>query len=261
MDRTVGGGHRTRVTVERIEVDGRAATLTDVATPALINFGHYTSMQVRRHRVRGMAQHLDRLVGSTRELFEVALDADQVRAWIRHAVAESPDAAVRVNVFRRNPDGPVSVMVTVRPPYDPPSTPQRLWTVPYQRPVPHIKHVGSFGQIYHARLAAGRGYDDALLTADDGTISETTAANIGFFVDGTVRWPDAPCLVGTAMALLGGERGPVRLADLPTTAGAFLASSTGIVPVGRIDELTLPVDDRLMRSVRDRYDDVPWDLI
>ena len=258
------------MTVERIEVNGRAATLTDVATPALINFGHYTSMQVRRHRVRGMAQHLDRLVGSTRELFDVALDADQVRAWIRHAVAESPDAAVRVNVFRRNPDGPVSVMVTVRPPNDPPSTPLRLWTVPYQRPVPHIKHVGSFGQIYYGRLAAGRGYDDALLTADDGTISETTVANIGFFwrdrraplsAAGVVRWPDAPCLIGTAMALLGGERGPVRVADLPTVLGAFVANSIGIVPVGRIDELTLPFDDRLMASVRDRYDAVPWDPI
>jgi branched-subunit amino acid aminotransferase/4-amino-4-deoxychorismate lyase len=249
------------VTVERIEVDGRSATLTDVATSALINFGHYTSMQVRQHRVRGMQQHLDRLAFQTRELFGVDLDADQVRAWIRQAVAESPDAAVRVNVFRRDPGGPVSVMVTVRPPYEPQATPQRLWTVRYQRPVPHIKHVGTFGQIYYGRLAAGRGYDDALLTADDGTISETTVANIGFFVDGVVRWPDAPCLIGTAMALIGGERVSFRVADLPAVDGAFVANSNGVVPVGRIDELTLPVDDRLMRSVRDRYDAVPWDSI
>jgi branched-subunit amino acid aminotransferase/4-amino-4-deoxychorismate lyase len=247
--------------MERIEVDGRSATLADVATPALINFGHYTSMQVRRHRVRGMHQHLDRLAFQTRELFETELDVDQARAWVRQAVADSPDAAVRVNVFRRNPDGPVSVMVTVRPPYEPASRPQRLWTVAYQRPVPHIQHVGSFGQIYHARRAAGQGYDDALLTAEDGTISETTVANIGFFVDGEVRWPDAPCLIGTAMALLGGERGPVRVADLPGMAGAFVANSTGIAPVGQIDALTLPVNDRLMRRVLDRYDAVPWDLI
>jgi len=249
------------VTVQRIEVDGQSATPTDVATPAVINFGHYTSMQVRRHRVRGMAAHLDRLVFQTRELFDTELDADQVRAWIRQAIEESPDAAVRVNVFRRSPDDPVSVMVTVRSPYDPPSKPQRLWTVLYQRPVPHIKHVGTFGQIYYGRLAVGRGYDDALLTAADGTISETTVANIGFFVDGAVRWPDAPCLVGTAMALLGGERVPVRVADLPTMAGAFLANSNGIVAVGQIDELTLPIDEGLMRSVRDRYDALPWDPI
>jgi branched-subunit amino acid aminotransferase/4-amino-4-deoxychorismate lyase len=256
--------------MERIEVDGRSATLADVAHPALVNFGHYTSMQIRGHRVRGIQQHLDRLAVQTRELFDLELDTDQVRAWIRQAVTDSPDVAVRVNVFRRAPDGPVSVMVTVRPPYGPPSRPQRLRTVRYQRPVPHIKHVGSFGQIYYARLAAAQGYDDALLTADDGTISETTGANIGFLwrdrrapsvVDGGVRWPDAPCLVGTAMALLGGERGPVRVADLPTVAGAFVANSTGIVPVGQIDGLTLPVDEELMRSVLDRHDALPWDQI
>src|SRR5262249_20031282 len=65
---------------------------------------------------------------------------------------------------------PVAVMVTVRPPGPAPAGPLRLQTAQYQRPVPHIKHLGGFGQGYHANLARRDGYDDALLVGPDGTI-------------------------------------------------------------------------------------------
>ena len=42
-------------------------------------------------------------------------------------------------------------------------------------------NVGDFGQAYYGRLAESRGFDDALLTGPDGTISETAMANVGFF--------------------------------------------------------------------------------
>ena len=245
----------------RIEVDGRPATVEDVSHPALVNFGHYTSMQVRGRRVRGLGQHLGRLSAATRELFDADLDPQRVMGCVRRALADDEDASVRVNVYRPDGDGPVVVMVTVRPPYLHAGTPQRLRTVVYQRPVPHIKHVGSFAQTYYARLAEAQGYDDALLTDADGVVSETTIANVGFFVDGSVRWPDAPCLIGTTMALLGGDRTPVRVVDLPAMAGAFVANSNGVAPVSQVDELRLPVDDRLMGAVIDRFADVAWDSI
>ena len=245
----------------RIEVDGRPATVDDLAHPVLVNFGHFTSMQVRGRRVRGLRHHLDRLTAANRELFGADLDPELVRALIRRALTDTDDASVRVNAYRREEEGPVSLMVTVRAPYEFPAAPLRLQTVLYGRPVPHIKHVGSFGQAYYGRLAARQAYDDALLTGEDGAISETTVANFGFFVDGAVHWPAAPCLVGTTMALLGGERRPIRVADLPGLAGAFVANSNGIAPVGQIDSLTLPVDEHLMRTVLDRYGEVPWDLI
>ena len=53
----------------------------------------------------------------------------------------------------------------------------------------------------------------------------------------------------------------MALADLPSFAGAFVANANGIAPVQRIDDVTLPVDDRLMRTVTERYDASPWELI
>jgi branched-subunit amino acid aminotransferase/4-amino-4-deoxychorismate lyase len=249
-----------------MDVDGRPAAAADLEHPALVNFGHFTSMQVRRGRVRGLELHLRRLTGATRELFDTDLDPDLVRAYVRRALAETVAASVRVNVFAPEPDGPVSVLVAIRPVGELPQTPWRLLSVPYQRPVPHLKHVGSFGQIYYGRLAARQGYDDALLTDPSGLVSETGIANIGFFDEAGVSWPDAPCLAGITMQLLAeaglpGRRRAVSLADLPSFAGAFVANANGIAPVQRIDDLTLPVDDRLMRTVTGPYEASPWELI
>ena len=55
-------------------------------------------------------------------------------------------------------------MVTVRPPAGMQATPWRLRTVPYQRPLAHIKHLADFGQSYFRRLALRDQFDEALLT-------------------------------------------------------------------------------------------------
>ena len=49
------------------------------------------------------------------------------------------------------------------------------------------------------------------------------------------------------------------MADLPAMAGAFVANSHGVAPVSQVDEVRLPVDDRLMGAVIDRFNDVGWD--
>jgi branched-subunit amino acid aminotransferase/4-amino-4-deoxychorismate lyase len=161
-------------------------------------------------------------------------------------------------------------MVTVRPPVDPSQNPQRLKSVPYLRPVPHIKHVGGFGQIYYGRLAEREGFDDALLTGSGGEVSEAAISNIAFSDGTAVIWPDAACLAGITMQLLQprlagaglpSRRGPVRLADLPSFTGAFVTNSRGIAPVGRIDGTTLAVDPGLMKTVTEIYESVPWDPI
>ncbi len=94
-------------------------------------------------------------------------------------------------------------MVTVKPPGEV-STPQRLQSVRYQRPDAHLKHLAT-GQSYYSRLARRNGFDDALLTGDEGVVSESAIANIGFFDDFGVVWPDAPNLHGITMRLLEGE--------------------------------------------------------
>lgn len=256
-----------------IEIDGREATV-DALAPALGGYGHFTAMQVRAGRVRGLDFHLERLDGATRELFGTGLDGERVRGDVRHALATSgrQDAAVRVNVFQpvEGPGEPVAVMVTVRPPAEMPAGPQRVKSVPYQRPVAHLKHVGGFGQGYYVRQAAAEGYGEALLVGPGGEIAEGAVTNIGFLDGGTVVWPDAPQLRGITLRVLERElaaagiaqtRRPVRLPDVPSYGGAFLANSRGIAPVAAIDAMPVPTDAKLLVRIGELYRSAPWDEI
>lgn len=259
-----------RTTLLRVEVNGSIATAGLLQHLALVNYGHFTAMQVRDGRTRGLDLHLRRLDVATRELFGTGMDADRIRGYVRHALADVRDASVRVIVFWPETDDAPAVMVTVRPPAEMPAGSLSLKSVPYQRPVPHIKHIGGFAQIYYRRFAAADGFDDAVLAGPGGIISEGAISNIAFF-DGTmVTWPDAPCLAGITMQLLeprlaGGDlptrRGPVRLADLPSVTAAFVTNSRGIAAVGRIDATTIPACPALMKTLSGIYESIPWGAI
>lgn len=246
-----------------IELNGKPATVDGLAFPALNNDGHFTAMQVRGHAVRGLSVHLDRLTSATRELFDAELDLEEVRAHVRHALGDTADAAVRVYVYW--PGEPL-VMVVVRPPHDLPADAQRLGSVPYQRPMPHVKHVGGFGQRRALADVARRGCDDALLTTPDGEVAETAIANVGFLRGSAVVWPSAPMLTGTTMRLLDDRLAasgtpsraePIRLPDVGSFDGAFVANSTGIAPVATVDDVRLPAGPAVAR-LRELYESVPW---
>ncbi|WP_432929323.1 aminotransferase class IV [Microbispora sp. CA-135349] len=257
--------------VPRIEIDGRPPTVEQLSHPALVNYGHFTAMQVRGFATRGLALHLDRLDAATRELFGTGLDGDLVRRRIRHALGDdTPDASVRVVVHRPDAGAAPSVMVVVRPPVPAPEGPVRLKSAHYQRPVAHIKHVGAFGQIHHRELAAREGFDDALLTGPGGAISESGIANVAFFDGSRVIWPDAPCLHGITMRLLEpllpaagfpSHRAPVRLADLPSFRTVLVTNSHGVAPVDRVDGLALPIDAAFAAAVTEIYESVSRDPI
>src|SRR5689334_5161171 len=187
----------------------------------LANYGHFTSMQVRGGGVRGLDLHLERLDRSNRELFGRPLPGARVCELARAALGADRDASLRVLVLDGGVGGEPAVIVNVRPPFEMPPAAQSLLSVPYQRPVPHVKQIGGgFGQVYYGRLAEARGFDDALLAAPDGTISEATICNVAFLRGDEVVWPDAPALAGIAMQLLEprlrSRRATVRLADLGT---------------------------------------------
>jgi branched-subunit amino acid aminotransferase/4-amino-4-deoxychorismate lyase len=253
-------------------VDGRAPLPEQLSRLALESYGHFTAMQVRGHRVRGLALHLARLDAASREMFGCPADGGQVRGYIRQALAGTADASVRVYVLAPGADSGdhPSVTVTVRPPGELTPAEFRLRSVPYQRSLAHIKHLGDFGQTYYRLQAASAGYDEALLTGPDGLISEGCICNVGFVDRDTVVWPAAPMLAGITMQLLQQQlsaaglrwtRRPVRLADLATMTGAFVSSARGIAPVAEIDDTTLPVAADLMARLARCYDAVPFDLI
>jgi branched-subunit amino acid aminotransferase/4-amino-4-deoxychorismate lyase len=260
----VTGGHGVHV-----EIDGARATAGQLSTVAPGGYGHFTAMQVRNRQVRGLDLHLARLDAANREMFGVALDTAKVVGYIRHALGErTQDASVRVNICEM-PDG-TAVMVTVRPPGAMQAGAWRLQTVPYQRSVAHIKHLGDFGQGYFQRLARYNGFDEALLTGPGGIISEGSITNIGFSDGAGIVWPDAPALAGITMQILERElprcgvpsrHASVCISGLGSFAAAFVTNSHGIAPVGQIDELAMPVDVALMKTVTEAYESAGWDLI
>jgi branched-subunit amino acid aminotransferase/4-amino-4-deoxychorismate lyase len=248
-----------------IEIDGEIPSAEQVWA-TLSSYGHFTALQVRDGKTRGLALHLRRLESATKETFGVPLDLDRVRALIRHALGATRDRSVRVYLFEGSDDP--RVVVTVKPPAQIGRS-QRLHSVAYRRPSPHIKQV-STDQAFYRRRAQQEGADDALLTYDDGTVCETTMANIGFFDASGVVWPEAEMLRGITMQLLEEalprrgvpmRRVPIRASAVSSFEGAFVSNARGIAAVSRIDgaELAAPVDR--LADVLDAYASVPWDVI
>ncbi len=255
----------------RIEIDGRPPTMDALQRLALDHAGHFTAMQVRDACVRGLDLHLARLDEGSRELFGAGLDGERVRELVRHALGgDVRDASLRVIVFEPGAPGELSVMITLRPPGGVSQAPQALHAVEYQRTLPHVKHIGGFGQGHHGRTARRAGFDDALFADHTGAVSETSIANIGFLCGGDVVWPSAPALQGITMQLveprigaagIPTSRRPVHLADLPACSAAFVTNARGIAPVGRIDDVNLAVDHSLMAALDRVYVEVPWDAV
>jgi branched-subunit amino acid aminotransferase/4-amino-4-deoxychorismate lyase len=135
----------------------------------------------------------------------------------------------------------------------------------YERPVAHVKHVGGFGQFYFGRRAERAGFDDALLVDRDGVVSEGAITNLACHDGSSVVWPDAPALEGVTMGLLErvlpSRRAPVRVADLPSYATVLVTNSWGVTAVERVDDVRLPVDESIVKTVREAYGAVPWDRI
>ena len=254
-----------------MEIDGHAARADELRFPALVNYGHFTAMQVRAQAVRGLDLHLERLDAATRELYDTGLDGDLVRSRIRHALGDDiADATVRVIVFQPDPGDRPSVLVTVRPQAEAPAAPQRLRSVVYQRPVAHIKHTGTFAQIHYGLRAERDGFDDALFTSDDGIVSEAAISNIGCVRYQVITWPDAPALRGITMQLLDrnlaaaglrSRRDTIRLPDLGSSDAVFLTNSLGVSPAGRVDDRELPADPEVLAALSAIYRRVPWDPI
>jgi branched-subunit amino acid aminotransferase/4-amino-4-deoxychorismate lyase len=254
----------------RVEIDGAPATEDGLRDLALSGYGHFTAMQVRDRRVRGIGLHMKRLDAANRELFGAGLDAAELLSFIRHALGDGiRDASVRVLVTESQGRAP-RVTVTVRPPAVMLPGSWKLRSVPYQRAVAHIKHLGDFGQGYYQRAVQAAGFDEALLTGPDGVISEGSITNVGFYDGATVTWPAAPVLDGTTMQLLESRLGRhglpsrsahVRLADLGSFTAVFVANSRGIAPVCQIDDVAIPVDEALMKTLHEVLDSAGWDDI
>ncbi|MGB3394509.1 MAG: aminotransferase class IV [Stenotrophomonas sp.] len=247
-----------------------------LAGAALVNYGHFTSLQVRAGAAQGWALHLQRLQQGTRELFDTALDEAQLREWLRQALARCgmPDASLRITVFSRGFDFrqplravPVDVLIGVGAPATPPAVGRAVVPVRYQREMPHLKHVGTFPLFHHRRVAMRQGFDDALFVDAAGRVSEGSTWNLAFLDGDDVLWPQAAALRGTAERLLaaGLERQgmaqswrEIPLQALPGISAAVACNATGLWPLTRIGEYGLARSDVLLQRLQQVLAQEPW---
>jgi branched-subunit amino acid aminotransferase/4-amino-4-deoxychorismate lyase len=247
-----------------VEVNGRRA---DHATMSLLEhegWGHFTAMQVRGGRARGLGLHLSRLEAAHRDVYGRALSGQEVRARIRHAFGGRPDTSVRVYGYW------AGLIVTVREPHDMPRRPHSMTAVHFQRPLARLKHVGSWGQDRFRQAALAAGFDEGLLVDETGRISEGTVTNVVFWRDGTVIWPDAPKLAGITMLLLRRQLAaaglrqaeePVHVQDLAAYQGMILCNARGWAPVSRVDDLAIAQGEEFADVIAAAMDNCPWDEI
>ncbi|TCO40731.1 aminotransferase class IV family protein [Dokdonella fugitiva] len=263
----------------RTELNGHAVDVEGLRALALVNYGHFTSMQVCDGGVRGLELHLARLRAATPELFGRELDVDATRAWMRRVVdGERGTRSLRVTVFSRSLDrdrllepAAPDVLVACAPARTLAPTPLRVRSVRYQREAPHIKHIGTFGLYHQKRLAQAAGYDDALFVDARDAVAEGSIWNVGFFDGERIVWPDAPALCGVSMQLLhDGLRRlgvpstarSVSLADIGRFRSAFFTNtSCAFMPIARIDDTPFVVDPALQALLDAAMAEHPWQPI
>ena len=247
-----------------IEVNGREADQAAVSLLDHEGWGHFTAMQVRAGRARGLDLHLSRLEAAHQEIYGRALGGQEVCARIRHALGGRPDASVRVYGYW------AGLIVTVREPQETPRRPHSMTAVQFQRPLARLKHVGSWGQGLFGQIAAAAGIDEGLLVDETGRISEGTITNVGFWRDSVVIWPQAPKLDGITMLLLRRQLAaagvaqaeePVRVHDLARYGGMIVCNSRGWAPVGRVDDVMIAQDQAFIGVIAAAIGSCPWDEI
>ncbi|AOD14350.1 aminotransferase class IV family protein [Xanthomonas fragariae] len=235
--------------------NGTPATLQQLGAAALINYGHFTTLQVRDNAARGLDLHLQRLQHDSVALFGASIDDLSICAQVRAGLsaAGSKDASVRITVFSqdfelRDPsrDVALDVLMSLSPAAQMPASALRVHPVRYVREQPQLKHVGTFALLHLRRQAMLAGYDDALLIDAQEQVVEGAFWNLGLWRQGRVVWPQGPALPGTQQRLLqaglqalGIEHGSgsVTLSQLDSFDGAFSCNARGqqaIVAAGSV---------------------------
>ncbi|WP_294335050.1 aminotransferase class IV family protein [uncultured Sphingomonas sp.] len=255
-------------------VDGASATPANLAPLAFAGFAHFTAMQVRNGRVRGLDLHLGRLRRASLELFGRATPDEQVVAEISSIVDRAPNASLTITMFLRSgefvraDDSPPAVLIRTMPATDGPVGPLRLDMVRHDRWRPDIKHVGEAAKTYFLHRAIARGFDDAAFVDSQGRLAEATIWNLAFWDGASIVWPKAAVLRGVTMAILQRQLAaagvPQREASVRADAvagleGAVVVNSwTPGLAVSSIGDHQFDRSDALAEILHDAYAREPW---
>ena len=258
-------------------VDGRPADLALLPT-LQTNYGHLSTMQVRGGAVQGFERHVSRLQSANLALFGRALPAARIRSELAAALqaAAIDDATLRVSVgapdvaaVERGDAVEVVLLVALSPPRTAPTTPQRLQSCRYVRPLAHLKHLATLPLLHARRVARAAGFDDALLVDEADQVTEGALLNIGFVdADGGIVWPEGDALRGVTEGLLRAGLDAAgcaqRVAPIPRSAcpafrSAFACNSSGLWPLASVDGRAFAGDPAVPDVLQAILAAVPWD--
>lgn len=241
-----------------VELNGQQITAGELAPLAFAGFAHFTAMQVRGGKIRGLDLHLKRLRQASETMFGVSLPDEQICSYLRTALGNGPkDLSLTATLFL--PAGEFTVAVTgskpdvlirTAPATCGPTGPLALGIIEYERILPGIKHVGEVGKTYFLRQAVDNGNDDAVFVDRFGRLSEGTIWNLAFWDGHSVIWPDAEMLQGTTMSIVQRQLAHLKvpqqvreitLADLPNMAGCVVMNSWSPgIAINRIGSIRMP---------------------
>jgi branched-subunit amino acid aminotransferase/4-amino-4-deoxychorismate lyase len=267
------------MTTSITQFNGRSANTADLAPLAFAGYAHFTAMQVRGGRVRGLDLHLARLREASDELFRRHLPDEVLVERLQGALAASPsDASLMCFVTSRpgefasaGDSVDLDVLVKITDPAAPPTGPLALDVVEHERHLPHVKHVGEVSKTLLLRRAKARGFDDTAFTDRSGRLSEATIWNLAFWDGESVIWPRAEILTGVTMQILGRRfralgiaqhTRDVRLDELGEHLSAVVMNSwTPGIPIARIGDSLLGQGAEFMRLLHSAYRDEPLESV
>lgn len=263
------------MTTSITQFNGKSADAADLAPLAFSGYAHFTAMQVRGSRVRGLDLHLARLRNASDELFGRHLPDEVLLERLHSALATAPsDVSLTCFVTSRPgefaPAGDsvdLDVLVKVTGPAAPPTGPLSLDVVEHERHLPHVKHVGEVSKTLLLRRANARGFDDTAFTDRSGRLSEATIWNLAFWDGESVIWPRAEVLAGVTMQILDRrlsalgipqQTRDVRLDELGKHLSAVVMNSwmPGI-PIARIGGTSLGQDAEFTRLLHSAHGNEP----
>ncbi len=172
-----------------------------------------------------------------------------------------PDGACRVLVTAGSPGGAPNLLIQMdRRVF--PDRPLRVISYPGVRVRAQLKAMTVMQSYLAQRAATAAGADDAILVDEDGRMFEGATSNMFLVRGGGLVTPPAegailPGVLRAKVEELGGAHGLTvveafaRVSDLRADDGMLLTSSVrGIVPVARVDERYLRVDEALLALLR-----------
>lgn len=251
-----------------VEIDGSAAAADDLVTLLMTQYGHSTAMQVRDRCVQGLGRHLERLKHANQELFGVEMSSERILSYVLHGLTGRDDATVKVYVYQPDSVYDPVVLVWVGAPAPTASKPRALMSVRYQRPQPHLKHIGTFGKLHAVRRAHAEGFDSVLLLTSDGFVAEGATTNLVVYDGECAVWPSSPMLVGVTMQIIQdrldvlgapSRTAAIHIDDLDRMTGVFVMNSRGVAPVSRIDSKDIPLNKRALDGLTFALADAPWE--